>query len=252
MSRMSVAVAAFILALAPGFSAAAVVVGYSFDSNNQGWTAGFGADRSSSATWSSGANPGEPGNPAGHLRASDRNDFSETSSAVTWYFSLSGQPRTDRSAAYGGTLTYDIMTNAPAGTGTFTNDYDVVLLGTVGFTGFRLGFSSSSLKPTTTYATKSVPLLASAGWKNDNGFIPFGSDPAATEAELLAVLRNLTGIEIRGNYFRPFDDNTGLDNVALNTVPEPGSIIAWTILATAVGFGYWLRVRCNRSGANQV
>jgi hypothetical protein len=235
MRRFSIPVVFLIAALTKAAAAHADIVAQStFTGNGDNWSAGFGAQLS--VPYFAG-----DGNPAGSLRTSDRPDVQ-----FTWYFFSSNVPGTtfygNMSAAYGGTISYDLKRLVDPGAEYYTEAgatvYDIRLNGLIDAdmngsleTALTLGFSSPTLTPATTglWQSMSVPLLSSAGWFRD---LPSGVDPAATEAQLLGVLTNLRQIEIRGNYSTPIGDSTGLDNVALNAVavPEAPAWAIWCVL----------------------
>jgi hypothetical protein len=213
-----------------------------FTGNQDNWSASFGAANSGVGTY----NPSD-GNPAGSLRTSD-------ASNNTWYFFSSNSPGTtfygNMSAAYGGTLTYDLKRFADPGTEYYSDAngavYDVRLTVAIDAdmngsleSSLTLGFSSVALTPVTTgiWQSMTVSLLSAAGWFRD---LPSGLDPTATEAQLLAVLTNLRQVDIRGNYSSQLGDSTGLDNVALNAVavPEASAWVIWCVLAPVVA-AYW-------------
>jgi Laminin B (Domain IV) len=232
--------------MAANFSRADIVAESTFATSYENWTAGFGADRSVFATFNA-----ADGNPAGSLRVADRPDFN-----FTWYFDSSDTTSTspffgDKSAAYGGTITYDLKRFVDPGLEYYTESsgalvYNVLLHGVRDLnmdghpeTTTTLGFASPLLTPALTgvWQSFSVPLLASAGWFLDSGFTVI--DLPATEPEMMAVLTNLRRIEIRGNYSLAIGDNTGLDNVRLNTlpagIPEPSAIAALSLVALLCG-----------------
>jgi hypothetical protein len=250
MMRHSLLLAFVLSATALSSSARAAIVAQStFDANHDNWTATFGANNSSSATFNA-----ADGVPPGSLRSSDRPDLN-----FTWYFQSSNSPGTtfygDKSAAYGHALTYDLKRFADPGAEYYVESgaavYHVRLTGVVDTnndntpdTSLTLGFANLALTPTTTSAWEhfNVPLMASAGWVRDTA----SADPPALEQDLMGVLLNLRHIEIRGNYSLPIGDSTGLDNVTLT--PEPSSFVGALVLGALAG-GFSLRSRRRRATA---
>jgi hypothetical protein len=211
------------LLLTPTPAPASLVMS-TFDMDRDGWATTFGAANGTGSMWQS-----MGGNPGGYVGSPD------TGAQSGWSFAQDGGTFAgNRSAAYGGVINYDLISQGAIAT-RFSAE-DVRLSGG----GLTLVIDAGVL-PTTSWETYSVSLLASAGWRvNTLGGL------AATEAQMMTVLGSLTGIRIRGDYMTDFD-TTGLDNVALVAVPEPAAV--W-MLGTAGMLG--LLVRCRRSSARQL
>ncbi|MBU6399877.1 MAG: hypothetical protein KGS61_06125 [Verrucomicrobia bacterium] len=139
------------------------------------------------------------GNPGGYLSQSDPD-------GNTWYWEAPQKHLGDQSAAYGGTLTFDLEQSET------DNQYDaadVVLIGA----GLTLVYDTTpvfgvSPTPGTNWTSYRVPLTEAAGWTKDTL-----DGPTPTHDEFLSVLRSLSNLRIRGEY-RVGGDVGGLDNVA--------------------------------------
>jgi hypothetical protein len=136
----------------------------------------------------------------------------------------------DRSSAYGGTLSYDIMTT--------TNPdwvmYDIYIVGN----GNTISYAFNN-NPTANWKHYSVELNEGKGWKSGPVYQSGGTD--ATAAQIQDVLANVTDIRIRAE-FTWGSDNTYLDNVVLTgtgpntvkvnfdspTVPPGGGTVVFT------------------------
>jgi hypothetical protein len=189
---------------AVGARAQIVIASSSFNSDAEGWVV---RDLPS-------PNPGAPpavqgthtptfnasgGNPSGgHISLQDP-------SLNAWYWFAPPTYLGDMSAAYGGTLRYDL---AVTGSGTGFSQPDVILVGG-GMTLVRsTGFNPP---PSSTVTWNSIAVgLTEAGWLNGS------SGLAATQAEMLTVLGCLSAVYIRGEYLLLLDDVGRLDNVSIS------------------------------------
>ncbi|MCT4554418.1 MAG: tandem-95 repeat protein [Pelagimonas sp.] len=158
-----------------------------FDSDAEGWsTSGDATNFGFAATG---------GNPDGHIRADDQG------TGDTWYFEASSAFLGDRSAYSGGTLSYD---QRQSNTGSQFDAPDVVLSGN----GMTLVLNVAP-NPTTLFTSYSVFLDTRSDWRIDTL-----SGTVATQAQIDAVLGDLTGLSIRGE-FRAGSDSGFLDNVVM-------------------------------------
>ncbi|MEO7317725.1 MAG: laminin B domain-containing protein [Chthoniobacteraceae bacterium] len=169
----------------------AASVASTFDTGSDGWTA-IG-DVSAPVLWSA-----TGGNPAGHIEVSDA-----VTGGVT-YFVAPTKFLGSHSDSYGTLLTFDLRQSYPGGTSQF-NDADIILTGG----GFTLVFDTSVNPPNNSWASYSVLLTETAGWRLStlNGSVP-------TEQQMKAVLSNLTSLRIRAE-FQSGADTGSLDNVVL-------------------------------------
>lgn len=155
-----------------------------FDDDAQGWTTNEG-----------GSTPIEHFD-EGYVCGSDQ-DFIDA-----WYFSAGDDWLGDQSAAYGGSLVYELNQSATDGIQN-TVPYNVVLVGAED----TLRFQATG-NPGTDFTRYVVPLVEGEGW------LVAGRDEAPTQAQMQAVLADLRELRIIGE-FRGDDDTGCLDNVAL-------------------------------------
>lgn len=162
------------------------------------------------------------GNPPGAIRATDRGN------GIVWYFAAPGVYLGDKSAFTGGRLSWDILGIANNQT-TLPAPADVILEGA----GFRIGIDAGVQPVIGAWTSWSVDLLA-GDWRfitdARNGAL---SSDIVTDTVFSAVLAELTGLYIRGEYSSFSGDSAALDNVRLSAVPTPGpaSVFGLTALA---------------------
>lgn len=168
---------------------------HTFDTGNLGWT-GSGDVVSPNAQFVA-----TGGNPGGHIRLTD------ASIGGTWYFVAPSDFRGNKCDAYGRFLRWDQFTSDTSNQQIFGGRPDVVLYGA---NGTDLVFDNA-YNPGLAWTHYDVLLTETAGWRlnTTNG-------PAPTYAEFLAVLSDLNGFAIRGEY-RAQADYGGLDNVVLES-----------------------------------
>ena len=186
----------------------AAVIQSTFDASAENWTT---VGDTAAPTWLA-----TGGNPAGHIRATD------SVGGITWFFRAPAAFYGDRSASYGGLLSFDML---QADTSAQYDDRDVIMTG--GGTTIWYDFTNN---PGTTWTHYSAVLDDTGGWL----FGAFASPVAATAAQIQTVLSNLSDLQIRGE-FRSGADAASLDNAILT--PEPSSVVLlglMTALAAAV------------------
>ena len=168
-----------------------------FDTDSDGWTA-IG-DIAAPASWSA-----TGGNPAGHIEIADA-----VTGGVT-YFVAPAKFLGNQGDSYGTPLAFDLRQSYPAASNQF-NDTDIILTGG----GFTLVFDTPVNPPNNSWASYSVLLTETAGWRLSTltGAVP-------TQAQMQATLTNLTDLQIRAE-FQTGADTGSLDNVRI--VPEPSS-----------------------------
>ena len=179
-------VAAFTLAISCMIaSAGGNAIISSFDSDAEGWSTDKDAR---DFRW-------EPsgGNPGGFIAADD------IGSGQYWRFSAPALFLGDRSASYGYSLSYELKQLGTVGT--VTNQNDIEITGNDITLAYRFGFS-----PGADWTAFSANLIVGAGWM-------VGSEEA-TEAQIRAVLDDVSSLSIRGEY-RVGADSCGLDNFVL-------------------------------------
>jgi hypothetical protein len=183
-------------AAVPIFSAA--IVSSTFDNpadGVDGWT--IVGDGSAPAHVPAGGNPG------GYITTTDQ----AAGSIVYWV--APAKFLGDRTAAFGGTITFDLRQSI-AGSQFVDNNPLVRLTGN----GTVLSFFGSG--PATAFTSYTVPLTAAAGWTS-------GGAPA-TEAQIQNALANLTDFRIRAEFAFLAGDVDDLDYVAINAIPEPSTL----------------------------
>jgi hypothetical protein len=165
---------------------------YSFASSNEGWQVVDFPYLTHVVTPNTAALPfdGAVGNPAGSVRVGDV--FPDTG-IMAPIDHLGNQ-----SAIYGGTISYDILIR-------FTDNvaYPAVILN-----GGAMSIYYEMPAPTLgEWVSHAIP-LTEAGWKIS------GTAAAATHADFMNILSNLTGIYIRTEW-RTGPDDTNVDNISL-------------------------------------
>ncbi len=203
MSRLSFRPVALALALV-AFSTDARATG-TFDATNEGWVIVSYPFRSHVPTPATVSLPFDVsfGNPAGSVRVGDV--YAETGIAA---------PATylgDRSAAYGGSLTYDIFLRFTDGV-----TYPAAVLN-----GGTMSVYYDAPSPTlNTWEHRAIPLTES-GWRVSN------TQVAATQTQFQSVLQNLVGLYIYTEWHTGEDD-TNVDNVTFPsgiTSVTPGPLV---------------------------
>ncbi|MFO1320034.1 MAG: laminin B domain-containing protein [Burkholderiales bacterium] len=191
-----------------------------FETGAAGWTSIDVAVTSlQSAAYTSAGTPNpvthhaSGGNPGGYLSAADP-------SGETFLFDAPPAFLGNLAAYAGGTLSYDVFYTPHYNE--WRGDPDVILSnGTT--TLFYLGTSNPGID----WTHFSVTLAPGAGWTVGT----FGGT-AASAADFAAVLSSTTLLRIRAEYLADVAETTGLDNVTLTAVPEPGT---WALLAAGLG-----------------
>ncbi len=199
-----IATALFSAVLSASAHAGPILVSSTFDSDTDGWTA---IVTNASSTWAvqgvASAIFDSDGSPGGSLRVTDPDSW--------WsYFVAPSRFLGNKSAAFGGTLSFDSRYVTPADR--YDNEADVVLKG-AGLTLVR--DVTSSLPGSWTHYEVA---LSGGAWRVNSTF----SGAVATDAQILAVLTNLDAMWINGEHFSPVKEVIALDNVVLAApVPEP-------------------------------
>lgn len=135
------------------------------------------------------------GNPGGHLTATD-----DVTGGV-WYWDAPERYLGNKASSFGKTLSFELK---QSGLNSQFESDDVILAGA----GQTLALKLPE-HPGTEWSAYSVKLEASAGWK-----LGGVSGEAASNADIQAVLADLTRLWIRGEYIEG-PDTGGLDNVIL-------------------------------------
>lgn len=192
-----------------------------FDTDAEGWTAVSMPDFGPYTALVGGPYPvvyeAASGNPGGAISMTDPD-------GVTFFFSAPAAYLGNQTSAYGLALTYDLKIAYEGWT-----DADVALYGA----GMSLAVDAGPDPVIGVWTSYSVNLDTTGGWRVGtlNGAL-------ATEADIKAVLGDLQGLYIRGE-FAYGSDYTLLDNVSV--VPEAShyALFAGTGL---IFFGVWRRV----------
>lgn len=162
-----------------------------FDTDTDGWTAV--GDIATNALFSA-----TGGNPGGHIYVIDAATNGMTR------FNAPAKFLGNQSGKYGGTLSFDLSQTYP-GAADQINETDIVLVGN----GMTLVYDTSPNPAKDAWTSYSISMTETAGWKIDS---LTGSAPS--QAQMQAVLGNLTSLRIRSE-FQTGDDTGSLDNVRL-------------------------------------
>lgn len=175
-----------------------------FDTDNEGWDT---INDATGFTWDD-----TLGNPAGAIRARD------IVGGGLWFFSGSDDYLGDHSGAYGQQVTWDILGITGNHTSA-TTGADIMIVGG----GLSIGIELNVLPVNGQWTSWGTVISADADWfivNSLNGGTLTAN--AASEAQIRAVLADITGFHIRGE-FTNGGDATALDNVILREVPTPGA-----------------------------
>lgn len=181
------------LAAPTGASAQAVIAFSDFEIGSDGWFSVGDPQCPHPEYWSIGGNPG------GRIRMIDGQE------GVGMWFSAPAMFIGDQSAAYGGSLSFDILLENSSDSGNLTK---VWLIGD----GIRLVMASTDNPPPNTWYTYRFNLDESAGWMARDCV----GGREATREDMIHVLSNLSALLIQGEYSGS-RDICNLDNVILAT-----------------------------------
>ena len=205
---MSIRAAVTGLFAVAGFAAATSgdVVSSSFDSGDEGWRVSNGANEAEESFTGSPVFFAQNGNSGGFISAPI--DWGQQS-----FFVAPSAFHGDHSDKFGGSVEVDRRHIDPR----FSVDpLQVDFAVDITLSGASMTLAVG-LDPVSLVAWESfgVPLDQSGGWFH------FGTEVAATNAEIAMVLADLEDLRVRGN-INPRINSIGVDNIAL--VPAPGSI----------------------------
>ncbi len=197
------------LAFTLSLLSAQAAVTSTFDTDAEGWTGLTARPSENSAPINNagpfGAYSATGGNPGGYFRLADPDDQDT-------FFSAPARFLGDQSSAVGGTLSYDLYTDASinyAGP-------NVVLQGG-GITLVYVLTTQPAVQ--NNWVTVSVPLAPSAFWH-----LGSAGGGAASTSDFQTVLGNLDRLWISAETHSPVEETSGLDNVRLAAaVPEPAT-----------------------------
>jgi len=188
-----------ILTAVASSSFAVTLASSTFDASTEGWKAVNGASHFERLL--------DGGDPGGFIQAKDVNG------ETLWFFAAPSAYLGDKSAAYGGSLSFALKSDSTSPP-LATTYADIHLLGA---NGVRLVFTGDAV-PTGGWTSYTVALVADGSWKVDSV-----NGPNATAADFAGVLANLETLRIRGDYKQAVE-TTGLDSVVLTAaVPEPAT-----------------------------
>lgn len=183
---------------------AAAGVAYSFETDEQGWST---VNDGTGFLWD-----GTIGNNGlGAIRARD------VVSGDIWLFSAPQADLGNVSGLYGSSISYDIL--GISGNHNIGGDRaDVILTGA----GISIGLNMGVQPVNDQWVSASAMVSVDADWRLISSFGDATlSASEANQADLEAILANLTGLYIRGEYTNG-GDATALDNV--NFVPAPSAL----------------------------
>lgn len=196
------------LALIPCAARGGVLASSTFDSGKEGWKVfEQGGDEITPTQIDTGGNPG------GFVRARDIVDGN------TFYWFAPDKFLGNMSAAFNGTLSYDIRVHGDGGF--FNGPADVTLTGG----GLVLFYNELTNPVKDAWSSFSITLN---GQVDPNWHVGSLTGAAPTEEQFRQVLGALTVLRIRGEYLGSSDaDRSDLDNVVLSSpaaVPEPSAL----------------------------
>jgi hypothetical protein len=161
-----------------------------FEGDDEGWTLSGNGD----ATVPTLKNA--DGNPGGNLCGQDKAD------GDIWYFVAPPKYLGNATVVYGKRLTFDLVQGSNYNQ---IRGRDVVLNGG----GLALTWNSK-FAPGMDWTPYSVRIDDTSGWIIDD---TTGHGPAATESDIKTVLKNLTSLRLRGEFYDGPNDTACLDNV---------------------------------------
>jgi predicted lipoprotein with Yx(FWY)xxD motif len=175
------------------------VIESTFDADEEGWST---LNDATAFTWTD-----EFGNPVGAIRATDQ------ASGQWWFYSASDAYLGDKSSFLGAQLSWDIY--GIAGNQNDDNRADVMLFGT----DLQIGINVPVEPVNGEWTSWSVIFDEVADWRivssTSNGTL---TSTPATSADIEAVLADLQGLYLRGEY-TVGGDSTAIDNVRLAPPP---------------------------------
>jgi hypothetical protein len=201
MGQMRFGVVLGVVVMANGLAAGDVEIGSTFDVNDEGWGS---LNDSQNFQWDGGI-----GNPGGAIRAHD------VGAGSVWYFSAPATYLGDLGGAYGQLLSWDLLGISGNHT-TLPDRADVMLSGA----GMTVGINVN-VQPVNGVWTSWEVTIGAGDWRV---ITSLGSGELGTttvsEAQMRAVLSELTALHIRGEYTNTFGDRMALDNVRLVVASE--------------------------------
>lgn len=186
-------------------------VAYSFETDAQGWSI---ANDGTGFTWDDSIG----NNGLGAIRARD------VVSGNIWLFSAPTEDLGSLSGLYNNSISYDILGITGSHTNLGGDRADVILTGA----GISIGVNFEVQPVNDQWVSASVLVSESADWRMISSFSDATiSATTVSQEDLQAVLADLTGLYIRGEYTNG-GDATAIDNV--DFIPSPGAL-------SLLGFG---------------
>ena len=202
------------IALFGASAAAQADFSYTFDTDAEGWSS---INDTSALVWD-----GSIGTPAGALRGVDQ------VSGDIWFFSAPSDALGDLSGFYGGAISYDILGIVGSQT-SISPRADIMLVGA----GTQIGIDLSVQPQTDAWTSWSTTVDAASAWKLVGSTLGGSlTSTDASEAQIRAVLGDLDGFYIRGEYTNG-SDSAAIDNVSF--VPAPAGMLAMLGLGCVAG-----------------
>jgi len=182
---------------------AAADVSWSFDADAEGWGT---LNDARDFTWD-----GALGQPAGSIRAEDAGN------GPIWYFAAPAADISNAAGMYGGEISWDIL-GLDGNHTSISGRADVMLTGA----GMEIGVDIPLTPLNGQWTSWSVSVDDMSGWETVTSLSSGNmSGSAVSEADIRAVLGDLQGFYIQGEYTNGGGDETALDNVSF--VPAPGA-----------------------------
>ena len=194
---------AALMMLAVATCPAAADIEWTFDNDSMGWGT---LNDARNFEWD-----GTIGNGPGAIKARDVGD------GRIWYFSAPTAELANLGGMYGGEISWDAL-GIQGNQTSISPRADVMLFGA----GLEIGINVGEIPLLSGWTSWSASIDASSDWRliSDVGDGDLGATQA-TEAQIRAVLADLQGLHIRGE-FTNGADRSALDNVRL--VPAPGGL----------------------------
>jgi hypothetical protein len=190
----------FLIACVSPASYAGSIATSTFDTGDEGWRLTGDSTTTVPTYVPTGGDPG------GFINGVDQVD------GGTWYFVAPSKFLGNDSAAYSQDLSFELRMR---GDGPLFENSDVILIGA----GLTLAYHTTAIPQDQVWTSYNIALDESSGWK-----VGDSTGPAPTQAQFLAVLSDLTGLQIRGEFITG-PDNGDLDNVTMGAVPEPSTLM---------------------------
>ena len=166
------------------------------------------------------------GNPGGYITTTDQG----LGGIVYWV--APAKFLGDQSAAFGGTVSFDLRQNISGSQ--FSDSNPLIRL-----VGNGVILSLPGIGPGTSFTSWSIPLSSAGGW--------IAGGVAASDAQIQNALANLADVRIRAEFAFVPGDVDDLDNVAFHSaVPEPSAVVLTGLGITVLTVFRLRRLRIRR------